>query len=572
MANRYCKIGGSNLLDGTTLGNAWETAIYTFTVMGGSNTAIFSGTSGGVFDIDRSSLFNPIPSGIAGFPTVITDNADGVVTFHHPGSGSPGLIFFGNGPTRAETPEYITFEGTSANQLVFDAEDQYGTGAVIYLSNEDINHITFKYCEIKNGHASGILAIPPSDITFDSCDVHDCGNLVLSGGNPGDHGFYATGKNFHIINCNIYNIFGIGLSMYWTQSPVYDGYVLSKNRIFNNGYGGNGGGDGILLEGGSGIIANNVVFKNSGSGINVWRTSAVLIAHNTVHENGKYGIAAGLSSGVTANTQIKNNLVAENALTAIRIYPSCSGNGTTVTWNRTGSGETISTSADPSAIVNNNSQDAIIDAECVDASNSTLASRDYSLRSTTLTNSSGNWTVAVSSNIITIDTISSHGFVAGIRAIFDSDWTVNSFLASSSAVITSIPTAHSFTIAKTQSNQSATTETNMSAGIIGQALCIGGASFNEVQSAGIGEDKDSATRPIGSFVDQGAYESGSSVPPDAPIIGHESPYVIQPGVYAKILSNLSDNDSNTLYWEIGSTGEISLKLNTTTGLTVTEGP
>lgn len=197
-------------------------------------------------------------------------------------------------------------------------------------------------------------------------------------------------------------------------------------------------------------------------------------------------------------------------------------------------------------IDSSNVTNAVAAAEFEDSTNATLASRDYTLRQETLTNTSGNWTVAVASNIATIDTIGNHGLAAGMRVIFDADWTDNSFMASSSAIIASVPSSTTFTIAKTQSNQSATTETDTGAGIIGQAQSIGVATDNEVPSAGVTADLVGTSRPQGAFMDQGALEYADSAPPDAPSIGHESPYITTAGTYTGSLMTLTDGDSNTL--------------------------
>jgi hypothetical protein len=82
-----------------------------------------------------------------------------------------------------------------------------------------------------------------------------------------------------------------------------------------------------------------------------------------------------------------------------------------------------------------------------------------------IANASQNWTVTVASNVVTVNTVTAHKFSAGQYITTDSDWTANAFMASlTDQLITSV-TSTTFTFAKTQANQSATTETNAGAGI-----------------------------------------------------------------------------------------------------------
>lgn len=78
---------------------------------------------------------------------------------------------------------------------------------------------------------------------------------------------------------------------------------------------------------------------------------------------------------------------------------------------------------------------------------------------------STSWTVAVTTNVVTVDCKTPHKFSVGQYISTDADWTVNTFMASlTDKLITSV-TANTFTFALTQANQSATLETNAGAGI-----------------------------------------------------------------------------------------------------------
>lgn len=83
-----------------------------------------------------------------------------------------------------------------------------------------------------------------------------------------------------------------------------------------------------------------------------------------------------------------------------------------------------------------------------------------------MTNTAANWTVAVLSNTVTVQTIVPHNMA--INSVFSTNgsWTNNAFMANlSGKTVASIPTTTSFTFSLTQANQSATTETNAAANI-----------------------------------------------------------------------------------------------------------
>ena len=81
-----------------------------------------------------------------------------------------------------------------------------------------------------------------------------------------------------------------------------------------------------------------------------------------------------------------------------------------------------------------------------------------------ITNTGANWTVAVSSNVVTVNTITAHKFAINQTVTTDANWTANTFMQSlSNKVILTTPTSTTFTFALTQGNQGATTETNAAA-------------------------------------------------------------------------------------------------------------
>ncbi len=83
-----------------------------------------------------------------------------------------------------------------------------------------------------------------------------------------------------------------------------------------------------------------------------------------------------------------------------------------------------------------------------------------------ITRGSNAWTVAVATNVVTVQTIVSHNMTTNSVFSTNGSWTNNAFMANlSGKTVASIPTTTSFTFALTQGNQGATTETNTAANI-----------------------------------------------------------------------------------------------------------
>lgn len=81
----------------------------------------------------------------------------------------------------------------------------------------------------------------------------------------------------------------------------------------------------------------------------------------------------------------------------------------------------------------------------------------------TRTNSGGTWTVAVATNVVTVQTGTAHGFTTSDTFSTNGGWTVNTFMANLVAKQILSATSTSFTFALTQGNQGATTETSTTA-------------------------------------------------------------------------------------------------------------
>lgn len=84
----------------------------------------------------------------------------------------------------------------------------------------------------------------------------------------------------------------------------------------------------------------------------------------------------------------------------------------------------------------------------------------------TVTNGPGAWTVAVASNVVTVQTGTAHGFTTSDTFSTNGSWSDNAFMANLSARQILSTTTSSFTFALVQDDQGATTETNVSASIV----------------------------------------------------------------------------------------------------------
>lgn len=92
---------------------------------------------------------------------------------------------------------------------------------------------------------------------------------------------------------------------------------------------------------------------------------------------------------------------------------------------------------------------------------------------TVLTNTSQDWTVAVTSNVVTVNTINTHFFLPGYTFSTNATFAANTFMNSlSGKTVLTVPTATTFTFALTQGNQSATTETAATATMTPTPLAV----------------------------------------------------------------------------------------------------
>lgn len=327
--DKFVKKTGSNLLNGLTYENAWENYAYGYANVGSSNR-LRIGT--GIYSESRATVVTPIANGVAGDHTIITDNGDGPVTLRRSGGWS-GLVYF----TEVGVPHrYITFQGTSPGQLIFDGQNQVGM-ANIYLGNVSEGNTDFSLINlrIKDAHGSGVLAGQSANLIVRGCEIDHNGVDVTQ-----DHGLYCGGNLNALVEDNIFHHNGSNGFRHGGNQSAGGNLICRRNRSYQNGLGadglGNTGRGIIVYDSDNAQIYNNECFLNAYAGIEVGRGTGTKLYHNSCHDNGNptvgsgYGIVLG-SFNNPVNTTIKNNVSLNNKTDDLHITSNASG--TVYSWN-----------------------------------------------------------------------------------------------------------------------------------------------------------------------------------------------------------------------------------------------
>jgi len=189
--------------------------------------------------------------------------------------------------------------------IIFDSLiiDNGGTADEnVYLGN-NVNHLRFTNCEIRNSRRQGVLfPHPGSDYNeFINCNVHHNGTTVNL-----DHGFYCAARNNLIEGCLIHDNAAFGVTIYNGYGERADNNIIRKNKIYDNSQLGSGSGIGVASGSGT-LVYNNIVYGHATYGIDVSFGSPANtgIYNNTVYDNNG-GIRVGSDS---SNAKVKNNIV-----------------------------------------------------------------------------------------------------------------------------------------------------------------------------------------------------------------------------------------------------------------------
>jgi len=187
------------------------------------------------------------------------------------------------------------------------------------------NHNILEGCKIHHNHLSGVAIANLAD----GYSVKDTGgsynivrdNIIYNNSDVGlRHGNYADGDNADGISVmsGVSNL--VSHNFVYTNSD--DGIdtwksmntIVEFNKVYGNGKGANGNGNGIKLGGdskesplGANAIARyNISSSNKNIGININAGKNVLMVYNTVYDNQNYGFT------LEEDTVIKNNISFKN--------------------------------------------------------------------------------------------------------------------------------------------------------------------------------------------------------------------------------------------------------------------
>lgn len=307
MANRYMKVGGSNLLDGTSLANAWETPLYSATNLGASNTLNIDDGTYQTRDTDWSSL----ASGSSGSPTIVRAINSGSATLVL----ATGL----SDPTQLiQLPSechYITFDG-----LILDGNDQSGT--LVHLGGSNAStHINFTNCTFKDTKPStnfnagnGIQMSRATNCLVEGCTFSniDCYGIYNNNGpNTFRNNTFDTCKRIGITahsNSNVYSGVIIERNLFkncgfHATFPNYAVIITSSQHTAstcrNNIFWGNR--RGLVVSSNSHTIVHNIFYANTLTGL-LWTSTGNIIQNNIAIGNGTN--FSGSSTGNTVDHNI----------------------------------------------------------------------------------------------------------------------------------------------------------------------------------------------------------------------------------------------------------------------------
>ena len=201
---------------------------------------------------------------------------------------------------------YVTFNG-----LVVDGQGVRGTVGINASS-----HITVSNCEIKNSIYDGIqfsysLGSLPSFVTIDRCRIHDNGNPETL--TPAQHhGIYVIGTNSTFTNNVIYNNSGSGIQQYDAGQGL-DNNVYANNILYDNNTWSTHGLYNLQLGAGDNTLAyNNVIYNTNAEqyASNCLGVRFISPTNTKVYNNTISGCDVGVEVGSdSSHATIKNNII-----------------------------------------------------------------------------------------------------------------------------------------------------------------------------------------------------------------------------------------------------------------------
>jgi parallel beta-helix repeat protein len=230
-----------------------------------------------------------------------------------PGNAHEGLI--------AITGNYVTVKNLEVTRSA-------GSGVHIYGS-----HATVDTIHSHDNFMSGVDAWKASYGVIENCTIHDNydrrpNNATLDGDNGDGIHLIGPSTNMTLRNNTIYHNSDDGIDNVDTTQSLIEG-----NRIYNNGYGTGGDGDGVKLGSGAGnIVRGNMAYGNRLTGFVGGETGGNTIDGNTSHDEQWVDFNNAESNNQPTPNVFKNNTGTRvynmnNAVQSGNSWPDTTGTG-----------------------------------------------------------------------------------------------------------------------------------------------------------------------------------------------------------------------------------------------------
>ena len=180
-------------------------------------------------------------------------------------------------------------------------------------------HFIVQNSEIKNGVSHGILAESTTEFKVLNVNVHDNGTLAFINCDMISiqmHGVYWYGKYLLIDGGSYHDNAGFGVHIYSSGQNDLGHNTVRNARVYENNPYPDGNGGGVILSSGPENLAyNNLIYLNTGTGIQIsggcgLTGAACQALNNTIYGNDGKGVF--ITTGDTTGAVLKNNILYAN--------------------------------------------------------------------------------------------------------------------------------------------------------------------------------------------------------------------------------------------------------------------
>ncbi len=210
--------------------------------------------------------------------------------------------------------QYVIF-----NDIIFDGSNNDASVVAV-----GVNFIRFNGVTIRNASTSkngGQVFAPSNGVEFVNCKSHSNAESKDEDNQTG-YGFYLSGTNTIVDNCDIYDNGAYGVHYYDTGSHAVSNNVVKNSRIWGNNRIGSGPYQVILSSGSNNAAYNNLIYSPAGSeivgGVQIdYDCDNCRVYNNTIFGHSGYGIAINLNGAGSDGTLVRNNIIWSNTLGSI---------------------------------------------------------------------------------------------------------------------------------------------------------------------------------------------------------------------------------------------------------------